>query len=127
MCSYVSPSLKFHISHLRLVHKGDRNFELYCDIGSCRQQFRAFDASSSHVYRAHREALGLWSKYSLQEPGTSGHSPQPSPLDLDSYEPEEPFDEIFDDYPRRACAARVTVLCLFVTVCVCLIQHSRRQ
>ena len=29
--------------------------------------------------------------------------------------------------PRRACAARVTVLCLFVTVCVCLIQHSRRQ
>ena len=29
--------------------------------------------------------------------------------------------------PRRACAARVTVLCLLVCHSLCLIQHSRRQ
>ena len=59
LCGYQVLKLQQLVSHLRLVHSGDPNFELVCGIGGCQQEFHAFSAFSSHVYRSHRAALGL--------------------------------------------------------------------
>ena len=59
LCAYQVLRLQQLVSHLRLVHSGDPNFELVCGIGGCRQRFGAFSAFNSHVYRFHRAALGL--------------------------------------------------------------------
>ena len=59
LCSYQVLKLKQLVSHLRLVHSGDPNFELVCGIGGCQQKFCTFSAFNSHVYRIHRAALGL--------------------------------------------------------------------
>ena len=59
MCGYLSPTLKLSISHLRLVHHGDPGFDIMCGIGECVLRFRTFSAFNSHVYRVHRDALGL--------------------------------------------------------------------
>ncbi len=59
ICEYLSPSLVLHVSHLRLVHSQDPSFRFSCNIGGCSQQFLAFSAFNSHVYREHRVALGL--------------------------------------------------------------------
>ena len=59
LCSYFSPNLTLHVSHLRLVHAKDPSFNITCSIGGCREVFTAFAAYNSHVYRHHRVALGL--------------------------------------------------------------------
>ena len=104
ICYYVSPSLKIHISHLRLVHQGDSSFNLVCDIGGCRQQFGAFDAFNSYVYCTHRQALGQESNYSLQEPSASDCPPAPSSSDQDSNDIDESLVDNFvhDQFIERA-------------------------
>ena len=59
LCSLLCPSLKAYVSHLRLVHGEDRDFYLFCGINNCQQEFLAFSAFNSHVYRHHRNELGL--------------------------------------------------------------------
>ena len=59
LCACLSPSLRLHISHLRLVHASDRTFQLTCNIEECSEEFRSFSSYNSHVYRNHRRALGL--------------------------------------------------------------------
>ena len=59
LCGYFSPNLTLHISHLRLVHSSDRSFSVVCGIRGCTETFGAFAAFNSHVYRRHRDALGL--------------------------------------------------------------------
>ena len=59
LCGYFPPNLTLHISHLRLVHSGDLSFNIVCGIRGCTETFRAFSAYNSHVYRRHRDALGL--------------------------------------------------------------------
>lgn len=58
-CGFLSPSLDLHISHLRLVHSADSSFCVRCDFDGCLEEFRAFSAYNSHIYRKHRVALGL--------------------------------------------------------------------
>ena len=67
LCGYLSPTLKLSISHLRLVHHGDPSFDIECGIGGCTQRFHAFPAFNSHVYRVHRDALGLVSRSISQQ------------------------------------------------------------
>lgn len=55
----VTPNLTLHISHLRLVHSSDQFFSVVCGVRGCRETFGAFAAFNSHVYRHHRNALGL--------------------------------------------------------------------
>lgn len=59
LCSCLSPNLSQYVSHLRLVHSEDIAFRVICGIESCIEEFTAFAAFSSHVYRRHRRALGL--------------------------------------------------------------------
>ena len=59
LCGCFSPSLTLHVSHLRLVHSSDRSFNIVCSIRGCAETFGAFAAYNSHVYRCHRDALGL--------------------------------------------------------------------
>ena len=59
LCSYFSPSLSQHVSHLRLVHSQDPNFFVKCGIEGCSSHFSTFAAFSTHIYRHHRSALGL--------------------------------------------------------------------
>ena len=59
LCRLLSPDLRSYISHVRQVHSKDPNFSLTCEIRECSQQFSSFGAFNSHVYRAHRDSLGL--------------------------------------------------------------------
>ena len=74
LCGYQVLKLLQLVSHLRLVHSGDPNFELVCGIGGCQQEFRTFSAFSSHVYRSHRAALGLLA----EDPSDKGSPPSSS-------------------------------------------------
>lgn len=64
----VPPSLYSHVSHFRLVHSKDANFCVVCGINGCGQEFRAFSAYNSHVYRRHRAAVGVNELWSIQDP-----------------------------------------------------------
>ena len=59
ICGFVSLSLKLDVSHLRVVHAKDRAFNIMCGVGGCREVFRAFSAFNSHIYRHHRDAIGI--------------------------------------------------------------------
>ena len=61
ICGLVLLSLKLYVSHLRLVHAKDLNFNIMCGVSGCREVFRAFSAFNSHIYRHHREAIGIGS------------------------------------------------------------------
>ena len=69
LCSALSPTLKLYISHLRLVHQADPNFKISCCIQDCTRSrtFCTFSAFNSHIYRCHRNCLGLSAKYDFQE------------------------------------------------------------
>lgn len=59
LCATRLPSLVSYISHLRLVHATDPNFRVKCGINNCLSNFKSFGGFNSHVYRHHRDALGL--------------------------------------------------------------------
>ena len=59
ICSCTSRTLKLHVSHLRLVHSKDTAFSMMCGVDGCREVFRAFSAFNSHIYRHHRQAIGV--------------------------------------------------------------------
>ena len=46
LCYSLSPTLKLHISHLRLVHQADPNFKLTCAIEDCTKTFFTFQPST---------------------------------------------------------------------------------
>ena len=62
ICSSASLSLKLYVSHLRLIHSKDPSFNIMCGVDGCREVFRAFSAFNSHIYRHHREAIGVAKK-----------------------------------------------------------------
>ena len=59
LCRTRLPSLASYISHLRLVHANDRSFNITCGISNCSSIFKSFGGFNTHVYRHHRDALGL--------------------------------------------------------------------
>lgn len=87
MCGFLAPSLKQHISHLRLVHQSDKTFSAKCGIHSCTRMFTTFGGFNSHVYREHRRELGLnleeeevmnQEESNFDELSTADASPDPS-------------------------------------------------
>lgn len=70
ICGLILLTLKLYVSHLRLVHAKDTNFNIMCGVSGCREVFRAFSAFNSHVYRHHRDAIGV---ATIQD-STLGHS-----------------------------------------------------
>ena len=71
LCEYYCPSLRLFVSHLRLVHSQDPNFNIVCNIAQCTEVFRSFAAFNTHVYRKHRTSLGLEKSLVLSEPAES--------------------------------------------------------
>ena len=65
LCGYLSPSLPLHVSHIRLVHGADKNFSLVCGIEGCNHKFKTFFSFNTHVYRKHRQPMGLASASSM--------------------------------------------------------------
>ena len=61
ICGLVLLTPKLCVSHLRLVHAKDPNFHM-CGVSGCREVFRAFSAFNSHIYRHHRDAIGVASQ-----------------------------------------------------------------
>ena len=59
LCATCLPSLASYISHLRLVHATDPSFNIKCGINHCSSTFKSFGGFNSHLYRHHRDALGL--------------------------------------------------------------------
>ena len=59
LCGFLTPDLKSHIGHLRLVHKNDPSFHIRCGLGGCSEQFTKFSAYNTHIYRKHRSEFGL--------------------------------------------------------------------
>ena len=59
LCGYLTPDLRSHIGHLRLVHKDDPSFSVACGIRGCSERFTKFSAFNTHIYRKHRGDLGL--------------------------------------------------------------------
>ncbi len=90
MCSTLLPHLNAYVSHLRLVHGSDGEFFVECNISDCHQEFRAFAAFNSHIYRHHRDELGL----EIQRIAT-GTAPEYllTAEQQNSHDSDEPFSE----------------------------------
>lgn len=59
LCGSPSLTWRLYVSHLRVVHSKDPSFHLMCGIDGCREVFRTFSAFNSHVYRHHRDVMGV--------------------------------------------------------------------
>ena len=59
LCPTTSSTLREYVSHLRIVHSKDAKFNVICGVGRCREVFHAFSAFNSHIYRHHRDLMGL--------------------------------------------------------------------
>ena len=96
LCSYFSPSLSQHVSHLRLVHSQDPNFFVKCGIEGCSSHFSTFAAFNTHIYRHHRSALGLIQTERVSNtPEFSGE--EESESDLQNLDPQfVPDASVFD-------------------------------
>ena len=101
-CYSLSPTLKLHISHLRLAHQADPNFKLTCAIEDCTKTFFTFPAFNSHVYRSHRRCLGLNSKYNVQDEGSSTCSPTVGRHLTDDQAQQSTFGIIIEDHDTIA-------------------------
>ena len=102
LCYSLSPTLKLHIRHLRLVHQADPNFKLTCAIKDCTKTFFTFPAFNRHVYRSHRRCLGLNSKYIVQDEGNSTCSPTVECHLTDDQAQQSIFDIIIEDHDTVA-------------------------
>ena len=94
LCGFLSPSLTLHVSHLRLVHARDENFLVSCGISGCPELYHSFPAFSSHVYRHHREELGLENFPENTEEQQSPEGPTQSISDQDSQRAEDDDQEM---------------------------------
>ena len=59
LCSVSSPTLRLHVSHLRVTHAKEDSFSVLCGVNDCREVFRTFSAFNSHIYRHHRTEVGI--------------------------------------------------------------------
>ena len=78
LCGFFSPSVQLHVSHYRLVHSKDLNFSVSCGIDGCVELFRSFSAYNSHVYRKHRAALGIKTRWGSADADATSDLNQPT-------------------------------------------------
>ena len=104
LCGSLSLTFKLYVSHLRLVHSKDPSFHIMCEVGGCREVFRAFSAFNSHVYRHHRAAIGVDTEAELMTCGTADELAGPS-LQLQEFAPrlEDDFNQIDSASYKGGC------------------------
>lgn len=59
LCLVSSPTLRLHVSHLRITHTKEDSFRVLCGVNDCREVFHTFSAFNSHIYRHHRTEVGI--------------------------------------------------------------------
>ena len=64
-----------------MVHGKDKEFHMLCGIDGCRTDFDSFAAFNSHVYRNHRQAMGL-DKNEVPETSVTTDDEHPSIVDV---------------------------------------------
>lgn len=59
LCSFVAPTLKYLLKHLRQVHAHQPGFEVTCFLSRCQRKFRNFTVFRNHVYAIHSESESI--------------------------------------------------------------------
>ena len=57
MCSFRTGTLPEWVSHFRLVHCSDVNFDVTCNINGCKNRYQKCATFATHVYRCHRDVV----------------------------------------------------------------------
>ena len=73
LCAFVAATLALILSHLRLVHANDPDFNVTCGISGCVRTFKKFRALYQHVYRNHKDA-GIIQQRIASDVGEQGPS-----------------------------------------------------
>ena len=55
LCTFVAPSLKDLLKHIRQVHSHRPGFRITCHLGGCKRTFTTFEVFRNHVYGFHTE------------------------------------------------------------------------
>ena len=90
LCCVVAVSVGLLLSHLRLVHSSDPNFNVICGLGGCKTASRSFPALYFHIYRNHpyiirkRSALVEATPEVISEPSDAELCQQANTYDLES-------------------------------------------
>ena len=98
LCGLLSPNLRSYVSHLRQVHSKDPNFSLTCEIRGCSQLFSTFGAFNSHVYRAHRDSLGLDTSANKAGPSQQDSNEEPIESTMQLGSQFSPIYYCFDNF-----------------------------
>ena len=53
LCASHFPSLSFLLTHIRLVHADQPNFQIQCNMQGCSRTFRKFTVYRNHLYQFH--------------------------------------------------------------------------
>ena len=130
-CNSRSPSLPLWLSHLRLVHRSDCDLSLRCPVDACSATYKKVNSFCSHMYRQYREiactstsatANPSHNNIIIMQNDSSGITEEhdSSSLINNPNMIEDLHNTTLIINPRRACAARVTVVVLCVCLSVCL-------
>lgn len=76
MCRFRTSTHSERVSHLRLVHSGDAEFDVTCTINGCKNRYQNCGTFVTHVYRRHRDVI-LQSKAKKTVPGTPTNQDSP--------------------------------------------------
>ena len=55
LCNFYALSIQLVLSHLRLVHSSDPNFNVMCGISGCYKTSESFSALYQHIYKKHKD------------------------------------------------------------------------
>lgn len=55
LCDFCALSIQLVLSHLRLVHSSDPNFNVMCGISGCCTTSVSFSALYQHIYKKHKD------------------------------------------------------------------------
>lgn len=81
LCVFIAATLSLILSHLRLVHASEPEFNVTCGIAGCVSTFRSFRALYQHVYRKHRDA-GIIQRRTTVEVGPTTSSTENVQIDV---------------------------------------------
>lgn len=84
LCTFYALSIQLVLSHLRLVHSSDPNFNVMCGISGCCTTSKSFSALYQHVYKKHKDEGIIKSRTTLsvvKPVDSSGSFPSSSSLE----------------------------------------------
>ena len=101
LCSFLAPSLKFLLKHIRQVHAHKPGFRITCSLSRCPRTFTTFEVFRNHVYGFHSD-----NEATVQPQ-------QDVPDNEPTYDAEADADDqphILDPYKTKKAAAAIWIL-----------------